>query len=90
MIDLNKFYQDYEANPLQAKIGLVQKAIAELHKAVQDNYYRFEDLAHLNYSEVTEWLDWPDFQDGGLFEQCIDAAANAVLLAMDYKPQHRV
>lgn len=87
-MNLNKFYQDYSANPIQAKADLIHAAIDVLYKAVQDGYYHFEDLAHLNYSEVTDWLDWPDFQDGGLFEQTIDHAANAVLGLLGYKPQH--
>lgn len=89
-MNLNKFYQDYRANPLQTKTRLTLKAITSLCSAVQEGLYNFEDLAHLNYSQVTGWLDWPDFKDGGIFEQIIDNAADTVLVMMDYKPQHYV
>ena len=32
--------------------------------------------------------DWPDLQDGGIFEQVINIAANMVLGVLGYKPQH--
>ena len=67
---------------------MTQSATRELFKAVQENYYDWKDLQSLNYSEVTDWLDWPDLQDSGIFEQVIDMAADMVLGVLGYKPQH--
>ena len=88
MIDLNNFAVLYEKDPASAKTMIVNKAFTELMDAVHQNYYEFNDLVNLNYSEICDWCGFPDFQDGGLFEQCIDIAANAVLGILGYKPQH--
>ena len=88
MIDLNKFYEQYCADPEGTKFKMVQKAAKELFDAVQDKYYNFSDLKELNYSEICDWCGWPDFQDNGIFEQSIDAAANMVCAVLGYKPQH--
>lgn len=88
MIDLNKFYAQYCADPESTRFEMVESAARELNKAVQEKYYDALDLKHLNYSEICEWLGWPNFQDGGIFEQTIDVAANMVLGVMGYKPQH--
>ena len=88
MIDLNKFYAQYCADQESTKFEMVQKAARELFDAVQENYYGFDELKYINYSEVCEWLGWPDLQDGGIFEHAINTAANMVLGVMGYKPQH--
>lgn len=88
MIDLNEFYARYCADQEGTKFEMVQAAARELFKAVQENYYDFEDLKYLNYVEICEWCGWPNFQDCGIFEQAIDLAANMVLGVMGYKPQH--
>ena len=87
-MDLNKFYADYCEDPEKAKSELVQKAARELFRAVQENYYGLSDLDIINYSEVCEWLDWPDFQDGGIFEDAIKTAADMVLGELGFKPFH--
>ena len=89
-MDLNKFYADYCKDPKKAKFELVQKAARELFRAVQENYYDLSDLNIINYSEVCDWLDWPDFQDGGIFEDAIETAANMVLGVLGFKPFHHV
>ena len=43
-------------------------------RAVQENYYDLSDLNIINYSEVCEWCNFPDLQDGGIYEQAIDVA----------------
>ena len=55
------------------------RAIEELADAIDEGYYTREDLEHINYSEICEWCDWPDLQDGGVYEQAIDLAAKLVL-----------
>lgn len=87
-MDLNKFYADYCENPQKAKFEMAQKAARELFRAVQENYYGYKDLQQLNYSEVCDWLDWPDFQDSGIFEDAIENAANMVLGVLGFKPVH--
>ena len=88
MIDLNNWYKQYQKNPSRVRLEMTQSATRELFKAVQENYYDREDLTIINYSEVTEWLGWPDLQDGGVFEEIIDIAANTVLGIMGFKPAH--
>lgn len=56
------------------KFNLVVRAARELARAVQENYYDLSDLNIINYSEVCEWCNFPDLQDGGIYEQAIDAA----------------
>ena len=91
-IDLNKFYREYEIHPEMAKLALVQMAERTLLEAVLEHNVTREDLAEdMNYAEVlSDWLGWPDWQDGGIFEQCVDIAANTVLQVMGFKPYHNV
>ena len=79
MIDLNEFYARYNANQEGTKRELVQQAVDEILEATEENYYDTSDLKRPNYTEICEWLGWPNFQDGGLFEQAIDKAAKIVL-----------
>lgn len=79
MIDLNNWYKQYQENPDRVEFEMAQSAARELFDAVQENYYGFDELKHINYSEVCEWLGWPDLQDRGIFEQAINTAANMVL-----------
>lgn len=88
MIDLNSWYEQYRKNTDRVKFEMVQSAARELFKAVQERYYDREDLTTINYSEVTEWLGWPDLQDNGIFEEIINIAANTVLGIMGFKPTH--
>lgn len=39
-----------------------------------ENYYGLSDLNIINYSEVCDWCNFPDLQDGGIYEQAIDVA----------------
>lgn len=48
------------------KFNLV-RAARELTRAVQENYYDLSDLNIINYSEVCEWCNFPDLQDGGIY-----------------------
>lgn len=62
------------------KFNLVVRAARELARAVQENYYDLSDLNDIiNYSEVCEWCNFPDLQDGGIYEQAIDAAAKIII-----------
>lgn len=88
MIDLNEFYAQYCADQEKTKFEMAQTAAREIFNAVQRDYYSFEDLKDLNFSEICGWCGWPDFQDNGIFEQAIATAANMVLGVMGYKPQH--
>lgn len=90
MIDLNNWYKQYQENPDRVEFEMAQSAARELFDAVQENYYGFDELKHINYSEVCEWLGWPDLQDRGIFEQAINTAANMVLGVLKYKPQHNL
>jgi hypothetical protein len=59
--------------------AVVVRAARELARAVQENYYDLSDLNNINYSEVCEWCNFPDLQDGGIYEQAIDAAAKIII-----------
>ena len=61
------------------KFNLVVRAAKELARAVQENYYDLPDLNTINYREVCEWCNFPDLQDGGIYEQAIDAAAKIII-----------
>lgn len=61
------------------KFNLVVRAARELTRAIQENYYDLSDLDDINYSEVCEWCDFPDLQDGGIYEQAIDAAVKIII-----------
>ena len=87
-IDLNKFYAQWCEDPQKTKLEMVNTAAREIFKAVQEDYYNFEDLKYLNFAEICEWCGWPNFQDNGVFEQVIEIAANMVLEVLGYKPQH--
>ena len=65
---------------LSEKIDMLGVAMRVLTDAVKEGYYTSDDLICINYSEITEWLGWPDFQDGGIYEKIIDLAADAILL----------
>lgn len=61
------------------KLKLVVRAAKELASAVQEHYYDLSDLDSINYSEVCDWCDFPDLQDGGIYEQAIDEAAKIII-----------
>ena len=61
------------------KFSLVVRAAKELACAIQENYYDLSDLNDINYSEVCEWCNFPDLQDGGIYEQAIDEAAKIII-----------
>lgn len=65
---------------IEQKIEMLGNAMSVLNDAIKQNYYNSNDLIELNYSEITEWLGWPDFQDGGVYEQIIELASEAILL----------
>ena len=88
MINLNKFYAQYCADQEGTKFEMVQTAAREIFESVQCKYYGLADLKNLNFSEICGWCGWPDFQDGGIFEQAIVAAANIVCEVLGHKPQH--
>lgn len=85
-----------KAKEYEFRAMLVREAVNELSSNL--NYYFGENgndsgeitLADskidINYSAICENLDWPDFQDGGIFEQAIDAA----IVAVSYVYGHNV
>ena len=69
-----------ECTRAEFKTILFLKAYEELERSVKEGYYNsVADLEATNYSEICEWLKWPDLQDGGIFEQIIDAAVKAII-----------
>ena len=88
IINLNKWYIEYQKNPIQAKLELVLIANKEILKAMDNNYYSIDDLKQPNYSEICEWCGFPDFQDGGIFERIINIAINLAVNLNDFKALH--
>lgn len=69
-------------NQISTRTEMVRAAVAELTDALRENYYTVEDLKYINFSEITEWLGWPDNQDGGIYEQAITQACDQLIWAM--------
>ena len=55
MIDLNSWYKQYQENPDRVEFEMAQSAARELFDAVQENYYGFDELKYINYSEEEIW-----------------------------------
>lgn len=77
----------FNFNDCSARFKLVEYAYKAIYESVISGYYDYDDLEHgrINYTEICEWCDFPDFQDGGIFEQSIDIAAEAVRKIMGGK-----
>ena len=88
MIDLNKFYERFQADPDRVKKNLVMKAIDVIFENVYPGPNLYNELVGISYSEITEACDWPDFQDNGIFEQAINIAVDTVLQIHGFKPVH--
>lgn len=52
---------------------------AVLDAVIEQYYTELDDLKNPNFSEICDWIDCPDLQDNGYFEQIIAAACDAVL-----------
>ena len=90
MINMDNWVNAYMADPEKTKRRMVVKAIDELGPALEQGYYDYTELVELNYSEICDWLGWPDLQDGGIFEQCIELAADTVLSINGYKSRAEI
>ena len=85
MINISEFVQKLHVDPIRTKLELIREAEDLLACWCIDN---IDELLAPNYSEICDALGWPDFQDGGIFEQCIDAALNTMLACRGCKPAH--
>lgn len=74
-------------NLIMHRLEMISAATREFNSAIQEGYYTAEDLQRINYSEMCDWLGWPDLQNEGEYEQAIMLAANNVLWAMGKKPR---
>lgn len=86
MMDLNKWYKAYEDNSGKIKchmIHLVFRVIVnEFIRATKHGYGLDScemDLDTINYSHYCDIMGWPDLQDGGIFEQCIEEAGEMAI-----------
>lgn len=87
LIDLNKFLKEYKENPEKTKLYMVRKVMDDIQEDIDQGYYELpKDICPPDYERICDNLGWPDFQDGGLFEQCIDIACDTMLQIYDYKP----
>lgn len=59
--------------------NLVKKVFDSVADALETDYYSREDLERPNYSEICEWCGFPDLQNGGKYEQAIDAVCGLLL-----------
>ena len=88
MINISEFVQKLHKDPIRTRFELIREAedlLASWHNSDADS---IDELLAPNYSEICDALGWPDFQDGGIFEQCIDAALNTMLACNGCKPAH--
>ena len=90
MIDLNKWAEAYQADREGTKCNMIAKATKILSDCLVKGWYTTDDLVDLNYSEICENLGWPDLQDDGVFEQCIDLAADVALAVNGYKSRAEI
>lgn len=90
MIDLNEFMKEFNEDPEITKLNMVRKAISYIEEGIKEGIINYnniiKELENPDYSEICDYLGWPDFQDGGIFEQCIDIACDTMLQIYDYKP----
>lgn len=70
--NFSSFYEVFVNDQTEAKHSLVMAAVDKLLPVYKKGYYGLDDLENLNYSEICNWLGWPDLQDGGIFEQAIE------------------
>ena len=90
IINLNGWYLKYQENPIQAKLELVLIANKVILEAIEKGYYSTTDLEEPNYSEICEWCEIPDFQDGGIFERIINIAINLAANLNAYRYEEAV
>lgn len=88
MIDLNEFMKGYKEDPEGTKFDMVHQVMNDIMDDINSGYYGniSEELFNPDYERICDNLGWPDFQDGGIFEQCIDIACDTILQIYDYKP----
>lgn len=76
---LKQLAKEYSHSSIGFKQALIRRAYEVIADALDKEYYKREDLITINYSEICDWLNWPDFQDSGLLEQAITMAVNQAL-----------
>lgn len=88
LIDLKQFLKEYKENPEKTKLSMVCKVMDDIQDDIDSNYYDNlpEDLCPPDYERICNNLGWPDFEDGGLFEQCIRIGCDTILQINGYKP----
>lgn len=84
----------YSKSPIEAKMRMFKYAFeavlrnCEYGNANPVNGECDFDLTTINYSNFCDVLGWPDFQDGGIFEQVIDEACTTVCSLYGYKAKY--
>lgn len=88
LIDLKEFLKEYKENPEKTKLNMVRKVMDDIQEDIDQGYYDDlpKDLCPPDYERICNNLGWPDFEDGGLFEQCIRIACDTMLQINGYKP----
>lgn len=88
LIDLKVFLKQYEENPEKTKLSMIRRVMDDIQEDIDYRYYDnlSEDLCPPDYGRICDNVGWPDFQDGGLFEQCIDIACDMMLQIYGYRP----
>lgn len=82
IMDLNQWYKHYCENSGFIKAQMIEymfnKIISEFEYNHRIELYGIEhcemDLDNINYSHYCYIAGWPDLQDGGIFEDCIETA----------------
>lgn len=86
LMDLNEWYKHYSENPGKIKCMMIR----EMFRRIVNEFIRLTnngdglelcemDLDNINYSHYCHICGWPDLQDGGIFEQCIEEAGEIAI-----------
>lgn len=91
---IDEIIKGFNENPEGTKMCMFQMAYAAVMREceygnanIANDECEF-DLKTINYSHFCDELGWPDFQDGGIFEQVITEACRVVCRLYGYNPKY--
>lgn len=84
--------EGFKRNPEKTKMLMFKDAYNEAYATIASANFNLEqcefDYNCINYSHFCENLGWPDFQDGGVFEQVIEEACSVVCHMFGFKTSY--
>ncbi|MBD5381912.1 hypothetical protein [Clavibacter sp.] len=89
---IEQIIEGFKHNPEQTRMLMFKDAFDEAYRLINGADFDLKscefDLNVINYSHFCETLGWPDFQDGGVFEQVIEEACMVVCHMMGFKASY--